>query len=54
MQNTANPTPGMLAIVRRRRGIISEVKDFDSGTQGRLHLVRIDYKDDARQNRLQG
>ena len=48
MQNASNPTPGMLAIVRRRRGIISEVKDFDSGTQGRLHLVRIDYKDDTR------
>lgn len=45
---TANPATGMLAIVRKRRGIISEVKDFDSGTQGRLHLVRIEYKDDTR------
>lgn len=38
----------MLAVVRRRRGIISEVRDFDSGAQGRLHLVRMEYKDDAR------
>ena len=45
---TTNPSTGMLAIVRRRRGIISEVKDFDSGTQGRLHLVRVEYKDEAR------
>jgi superfamily II DNA or RNA helicase len=44
---SSNPTPGMLAIVRRRRGVVSEVRDFDSGPQGRLHLVRIEYKDDA-------
>jgi superfamily II DNA or RNA helicase len=37
----------MLAIVRKRRGIISEVREFD-GQDGRLHLVRVDYKDDQR------
>lgn len=41
-----NPTIGMLAIVRKRRGIVSDVKDFDSQS-GRYHLVRIDYRDDA-------
>ena len=37
----------MLAIVRKRRGVISEVREFD-GADGRLHLVRVDYKDDQR------
>ena len=37
----------MLAIVRKRRGVISEVREFD-GETGRLHLVRLDYKDDHR------
>jgi len=44
---TINPQAGMLAIVRRRRGIITEVREFD-GDNGRYHLVRVDYKDDAR------
>ncbi len=44
---TVNPVAGMLAIVRKRRGIISEVREFD-GDEGRHHLVRIEYKDDAR------
>lgn len=50
LPNQGNPAAGMLAIVRRRRGIISEVKDFDSGKQGRLHLVTVEYKDDTRPN----
>ena len=41
------PRVGMLAIVRKRRGVISEVREFD-GETGRLHLVRLDYKDDHR------
>jgi len=41
------PRVGMLAIVRRRRGVISEVREFD-GDSGRMHLVRLDYKDDYR------
>lgn len=43
----SNPIAGMLAIVRKRRGIISEVREFD-GHEGRNHLVRVEYKDDAR------
>lgn len=46
-QSTRNPQPGLLAIVRKRRGIISEVSEFD-GEEGRFHLVRIEYKDNAR------
>ncbi len=42
-----NPEVGMLAIVRKRRSIISEVREFD-GEEGRNHLVRVEYKDDAR------
>lgn len=44
---TRNPEVGMLAIVRKRRGIISEVREFD-GHEGRHHLVRVDYKDEGR------
>lgn len=36
----------MLAIVRKRRAVISEVNPFD-GLEGVLHLVRLDYKDDS-------
>jgi len=42
-----NPRVGMLAIVRKRRAVISEVRPFD-GQEGVLHLVRLDYKDDSR------
>jgi hypothetical protein len=42
-----NPRVGMLAIVRKRRAIISEVKPF-SGDSGVTHLVRLDYKDEYR------
>jgi len=45
--SSVNPKVGMLTIIRRRRGIISEVREFD-GENGRLHFVRIDYKDDFR------
>jgi len=44
---TRNPRVGMLAIVRKRRAIISEVKPFN-GDQGVVHLVRLDYKDEHR------
>jgi SNF2 family DNA or RNA helicase len=37
----------MLAIVRNRRGVISDVRQYD-GQSGRVHLVRIDYKDEQR------
>lgn len=41
------PRVGMLAIIRKRRGVVSEVRPFD-GKDGRYHLVQIDYKDDSR------
>ncbi|MBI2481061.1 MAG: hypothetical protein HYV60_21230 [Planctomycetia bacterium] len=37
-----NPRVGMLAIIRKRRAVISEVKPF-SGDRGVLHLVLLDY-----------
>ncbi|MFC1761192.1 DISARM system SNF2-like helicase DrmD [Planctomycetota bacterium] len=45
--NTTIPRVGMLTIVRKRRGVINAVREFD-GETGRLHLVEIDYKDDQR------
>ena len=41
------PKVGMLAIIRRRRGGINEVREFD-GEVGRFHIVSVDYKDDIR------
>ena len=43
----ANPRVGMLAVVRRRRGVISDVCLF-AGEHGTTHLVRIDSKDEFR------
>ena len=39
------PRVGMLATVRNRRGIISAVEPFDGSTEGRLHLVTVEYTD---------
>lgn len=39
-----NPTVGMLATVRNRRGIVSSVQPCD-GHDGRLHLVTVEYAD---------
>ncbi|HBJ37490.1 MAG TPA: DNA helicase, partial [Planctomycetaceae bacterium] len=36
----------MMAIVRKRRAVISEVRPFE-GDDGVLHLVRLEYKDNA-------
>lgn len=47
-ETTRNPRVGMLAIVRgKRRGVISEVRPFEAGEEGILHVVRVDYKDDG-------
>ena len=47
-ETTRNPRVGMLAIVRgKRRGVISEVRPFEAGEEGVLHVVRVDYKDDG-------
>ncbi|HWP02254.1 MAG TPA: hypothetical protein VNL96_02255 [Gemmatimonadaceae bacterium] len=39
------PRIGMLATVRNRRGLVTGVEAFDSGPDGRLHLVNIEYLD---------
>lgn len=45
VQNSVeNPRVGMMAIVRKRRAVISEVRPFD-GDDGVVHLVRLEYKD---------
>lgn len=40
------PRPGMFAIVRNRRGVITTVERSDDAKNGRLHLVHVEYKDD--------
>jgi superfamily II DNA or RNA helicase len=35
----------MLATVRNRRGIVTSVEPYDTPTEGRLHLVRVEYTD---------
>ncbi len=39
------PRIGMLATVRNRRGVVSGVEPYDHPTEGRLHLVTIEYLD---------
>ncbi len=45
-ETVLNPEIGMLAVVRNRQGIVSDVRDHDGAT-GRSHLVRVDYSDDG-------
>ena len=42
---TTIPRIGMLATIRNRRGIITDVNPYDSKEEGRYHLVRIEYTD---------
>ncbi len=35
----------MVATVRNRRGIVASVEPYDTPTEGRLHLVRVEYTD---------
>lgn len=42
-----NPEVGMLAIVRKRRGLITEVRPYSARDEGVHHLVRLDYQDDS-------
>jgi len=46
-ESIRNPRVGMLAIVRKRRAIISEVRPH-SGDHGVMHVVRLEYKDEHR------
>jgi SNF2-related domain/Helicase conserved C-terminal domain len=39
------PRVGMLATIRNRRGVVSSVEPYDTTSEGRLHLVRVDYAD---------
>ncbi len=45
-ESVLNPQIGMLAVVRNRQGIVSDVRDHD-GASGRLHLIRVEYSDDG-------
>ena len=44
-QGNLNPRVGMLATVRNRRGMITSVEPYDATTEGRLHLVHVEYTD---------
>lgn len=44
-QKTTIPRIGMLATIRNRRGIVAAVEPFDDPTEGRLHLIRVEYTD---------
>lgn len=46
-ETIGNPRVGMLAIVRKRRAVVIEVRPFD-GENGVLNVVRLDYKDEHR------
>jgi hypothetical protein len=39
------PRHGLLATVRNRRGLITAVEPYDGGTEGRVHLVTVEYLD---------
>jgi superfamily II DNA or RNA helicase len=48
ISNTNNgvlPRVGMLANIRKRRGIITSVEPYDAKPEGRIHLVRVEYTD---------
>lgn len=44
-QPSLNPRVGMLAKIRNRRGIVASVEPYDTASEGRLHLVRVEYID---------
>jgi superfamily II DNA or RNA helicase len=45
MSTETNPRVGMMARVRNRRGVIVSVDPFDTKSDGRLHMVRVEYAD---------
>jgi hypothetical protein len=44
-ETTLPPRVGMLATIRNRRGIVASVEPYDTTSEGRLHLVRVEYSD---------
>ncbi len=40
-----HPRIGMLATIRNRRGVVASVEPYDTTSEGRLHLVRVEYTD---------
>jgi hypothetical protein len=42
---TFPPRLGMLAKIRNRRGVVASVEPYDTTSEGRLHLVRVEYMD---------
>ena len=48
--HSAVPRAGLLATVRNRRAVVAAVEPFD-GEAGRLHLVHLEYQDDAAPSR---
>src|SRR5271166_4710268 len=42
---TAHHRVGMLATVRNRRGLVASVEPYDTTSEGRLHLIRVEYTD---------
>ncbi len=43
MSMELQPREGMMAIVRKRRAMITGVQPYDAGEHGRFHLVEVDY-----------
>lgn len=43
--NAGVPRVGMLATIRNRRGLVASVEPYDTTSEGRLHLVRVEYTD---------
>jgi len=41
----AVPRAGMLATLRNHRGIVASAEPYDTTSEGRLHLVRVEYTD---------
>ncbi len=44
-ESPSHPRVGMLATIRNRRGIVASVEPYDTTTEGRCHLVRVEYTD---------
>ncbi|MBI2565608.1 MAG: hypothetical protein HYV63_01070 [Candidatus Schekmanbacteria bacterium] len=45
MSTELQPREGMMAVVRNRRAMITDVQPYDAAEHGRFHLVEVDYTD---------